>query len=71
MCLDGGIFQVDLSLIQEVSRLMSNIANNLNQLTRRVNGGGQAYQTDIDHLNERMTECRTLFGKILSKLAQY
>jgi hypothetical protein len=36
MCLDGGIFKVDMPEIQEVSRLMSNTANNVNQVIHCV-----------------------------------
>ena len=71
MCLDGGIFKVDLPEIQEVSRLMNITANNVNQLTKRVNGGGQAYREDVAEVNGQLTECRTIFGKIMAKLAKY
>ena len=71
MCLDGGIYKVDLPEIQEVSRLMNITANNVNQLTKRVNGGGNAYREDVAEVNETLTECRTLFGKIMAKLAKY
>ena len=71
MCLDGGIFKVDLKEIQEVSRLMSITANNVNQMTKRVNGGGQLYGNDLAEVKEQLTECRTLFGKIMAKLAKY
>jgi len=71
MCLDGGIFKVDMPEIQEVSRLMSNTANNVNQIAKRVNYGGEAYRNDIAEIDEKLTECRTLFGKIMAKLARY
>jgi len=71
MCLDGGIFKVDLPEIQEVSRLMNITANNVNQIAKRVNGGGYAHRADVDNVNEQLTECRTLFGKIMSKLAKF
>ena len=71
MCLDGGIYKVDLPEIQEVSRLMNIAGNNINQLTRRVNGGGHAYREDVAHLDGKLTECRTMLGKIMAKLADY
>ena len=71
MCLDGGIYKIDLPEIQEVSRLMNIAGNNINQLTRRVNGGGHAYRADVAHLDEQVTECRTMLGKIMAKLADY
>ncbi|MDR0963259.1 MAG: plasmid mobilization relaxosome protein MobC [Clostridium sp.] len=70
MCLDGGIFKVDLPEIQEVSRLMSNTANNVNQIARRVNSGGHAYREDVAQVDKKLTECRELFGQIMAKLAK-
>ena len=71
MCLDGGIYKVDLPEIQEVSRLMNITANNVNQLTKRVNGGGHAYREDVAHLDGQLTECREMLGKVMAKLAKY
>jgi hypothetical protein len=71
MCLDGGVFKVDLPEIREVSRLMNITANNVNQLTKRVNGGGYAHRADVDHINEQLTECRTVFGKIMARIAKF
>jgi hypothetical protein len=71
MCLDGGIYKVDLPEIQEVSRLMSVTANNVNQVAKRVNGGGHAYREDVAHIESQLTECRELFGKIMAKLAKF
>jgi hypothetical protein len=71
MCLDGGIFKVDLPEIREISRRMNITANNVNQLTKRVNGSGYAHRADVDHINEQLTECRTVFGRIMAKLAKF
>ena len=71
MCLDGGIYKVDLPEIQEVSRLLNIAGNNINQLTRRVNSGGHAYREDVAHLDGQVTECRTILGNIMAKLAKY
>ena len=71
MCLDGGIYKIDLPEIQEVSRLMNIAGNNINQLKKRVNGGGHAYREDVAHLDGQVTECRTILGNIMAKLAKY
>lgn len=71
MCLDGGIFKVDLPEIQEVSRLMNITANNVNQLTKRVNGGGHAYREDVANVESQLTDCRETLGKIMAKLVKY
>ena len=53
-----------------MSRLLNIMGNNVNQLTRRVNGG-HAYREDVAHLDGQVTECRTLLGNIMAKLAKY
>ena len=70
MCLDGGIFKVDLPEIQEISHLLSITANNVNQLSKRVNSGGHAYREDVAHLDGQLTGCLELLGKIMSRLAK-
>ena len=59
MCIDGHVFNLDLSALNEVQRLLGITANNVNQISRRVNSGGAAYRNDIAEVNEQLTEIRT------------
>lgn len=45
MILTGYVLKLDLTEIREMIRLMRNMTNNINQLTKRVNSGGNIYET--------------------------
>ena len=70
MCIDGHVFNLDLTTLNEIKRLLSITSNNMNQLTRRVNGGGQAYREDVAEMNDQLTEIRMIFGKTLAVLSE-
>ena len=70
MCIDGHVFNLDLSTLNEIKRLLSITANNVNQISRRVNSGGDAYRQDVEEVNEQLTEIRTDFGKLLTLLSE-
>jgi hypothetical protein len=69
MCIDGHVFILDLPMLNEIKRLLGITANNVNQLTRRVNSGGEAYRQDVAEVNEQLTEIRSDFGKLLAMLS--
>jgi hypothetical protein len=54
MAIDGRVIHIEMESIQECSRLLSSIANNVNQLTRRVNGGGNIYAEDLQDIQQRL-----------------
>jgi len=70
MCIDGHVFNLDLAEISEIKRLLGITANNVNQIARRVNGGGTAYREDIAHVDSQLTEIRSDFGKLLALLSE-
>ena len=70
MCIDGHVFNLDLSTLNEIKRLLGITANNVNQISRRVNSGGDAYRQDVEEVNEQLTEIRTDFGKLLTLLSE-
>ena len=47
MAIDGYIIQVDTTDIKEMTRALSAIGRNINQIARRVDAGGPAYQADM------------------------
>ncbi|MDR3013016.1 MAG: MobC family plasmid mobilization relaxosome protein [Chitinispirillales bacterium] len=69
MCIDGHVFNLDLTTLNEVKRLLGVTANNVNQIARRVNSGGGAYREDIAEVNDQLTEIRAGFGKLLALLS--
>jgi hypothetical protein len=68
MCIDGHVFNLELSEISEIKRLLSIIANNGNQIAKRVNSGGEARREDIAEMNGQITEARLELGKVLALL---
>jgi hypothetical protein len=70
MCIDGHVFNLNFETINEIKRLLGITANNVNQLTRRANSGGDVYRNDVAEVNEQLTEIRTMFGKLLTLLSE-
>jgi len=50
MCLDGYVLKLDFSDVRRLIWLLSNASNNLNQIARKLNGGGDFFATDIQIL---------------------
>ena len=69
MCIDGHVFVLQMDTLNEIKRLLSITANNVNQISRRVNSGGEAYRQDVAEVNDQLTEIRTGFGKLLALLS--
>ena len=69
MCIDGHVFNLELSTVNEIKRLLGINSNNLNQLTKRVNSGGEARRDDVAELNGQHTEILHQFGKALNLLS--
>ena len=69
MCIDGHVFNLELSTLNEIKRLLGITSNNVNQLTRRVNSGGDAHREDIAEIHEQFTDIRLCFGELLALLS--
>jgi len=70
MAIDGHVIQLDLASVKEMTRLLSNATNNINQIARRVNETGNIYAADIDELRSRYDELWGQAGNILRKLSK-
>ena len=70
MALDGYIVRVDLSEIKELIRLLSNAANNINQIAKRANESGLINPAAIEKLQDDYTELRQLSKNIMKNLAK-
>ena len=55
MAIDGYIIQVDTTDIKEMTRALSAIGRNINQIAKQLSAGGPAYQADMEEIRERMT----------------
>ena len=69
MCIDGHIINLDTKQLTDIGKLLRITANNVNQIARRVNSGGNVYREDIADVNNQLAEIRTDFGRLLSTLA--
>ena len=68
MAIDGYIIQVDTTDIKEMTRALSAIGRNINQIAKRVNAGGPTYQADMEEILERLEQIWQLQRRILSSL---
>ncbi|MCL2189462.1 MAG: MobC family plasmid mobilization relaxosome protein [Defluviitaleaceae bacterium] len=70
MCIDGHVFNLDLTTLNEIKRLLGITANNVNQIAHRVNSGGDAHRNDVADVNAQLTTIRSDFGNLLSLLTE-
>lgn len=69
MALDGYIIHLDMTELQELTRLLRICSNNLNQYAKRANEVGSVYAADIEYLRLRLDEIWELAGKLLQGFA--
>lgn len=68
MAIDGYVIQVDTTDIKEMTKALSAIGRNINQIAKRINAGGPTYQADIEEIRERMEQIWQLQRRILLSL---
>ena len=68
MAIDGYVIRLDLSDIQEATRLLSINANNLNQYVKRANETGSIYLEDVRDLKQQQERIYEVMGGILDRL---
>ena len=56
MAIDGYIIQIDHTDIKAMTAEIQKIGVNINQIARRVNSTGSAYQEDIDEIKGALDE---------------
>ena len=69
MALDGYIIHLDMTELQELTRLLRICSNNLNQYAKRANEVGSVYAADVEDLHSRLNEIWELTGKLLQGFA--
>ena len=65
MAIDGYIIYTDTSEIKDMNKALSAIGRNINQIAKRLNAGGDAYEADIQEIKERLDEIWQLQRRIL------
>ena len=66
MAIDGYIIYTDTADIKAFTSELSAIGRNINQIAKRLNAGGPAYQADIQEIRERLDQIWQLQRRILS-----
>ena len=66
MAIDGYIIYTDTSDIKAFTTELSAIGRNINQIAKKLNAGGPAYQADMDDIRERLDQIWQLQRRILS-----
>jgi hypothetical protein len=70
MAADGRIFKVDMTDVQQCGRLLRNVSNNVNQITKRVNGSGHIYAADLADIKNGLGEVWSQQERIITALTQ-
>lgn len=69
MALDGLVIKLDLPELKQMISLLRYTSNNINQIAKRLNEGGRAYDTDFADIQERLDQLWGLANGILMKLS--
>ena len=70
MAVDGRVIQIDLTNVNECSRLLRNISGNINQIAKHINETGNIYAADIEEITARQEEIWEQQEKIIKSLAK-
>lgn len=69
MALDGLVIRLDLPELKQMISLLRYTSNNINQIAKRLNESGRAYDTDLAEILEKQKQLWQLANKILMKLS--
>jgi len=70
MAIDGMVVNLDLTEVNECSRLLRNVSNNINQIAKRVNETSNIYDEDIREIKSRQSEIWEQQNKIIKSLTK-
>lgn len=69
MALDGLVIRLDLPELKQMISLLRYTSNNINQIAKRLNESGRAYETDLAEILEKQDRLWQLANDILMKLS--
>ena len=70
MALDGLVIKLDLPELKQMISLLRYTSNNINQIAKRLNESGRAYDTDLAEILEKQKQLWQLANDILMKLSR-
>lgn len=68
MIFDGYIINVDFSSLSVIEKLLRNMGNNLNQISKRVNSNGNIYAVDLRDIRTRLNEIWEMLYEMVEKV---
>ena len=71
MAIDGYIVKLELPELKEMTRLLANYSNNLNQIAKRVNATGEMYSMDLIEIQQHQEDLWLAAEKIIRTLAKF
>ena len=70
MAIDGRVINIELTSVNECSKLLRNVSNNVNQIAKRVNETGNIYAADMDDIKARLDDVWNQQDKIITILSK-
>jgi len=70
MAVDGYVINLDLTEVNECSRLLSNVSSNINQIAKHANTTGAVYAKDMESIKTSLEEVWKQQDRILRSLAK-
>ena len=69
MAVDGRVTKIDLTEINQCTRLLRNVSNNINQIAKKANETGNVYFAEIDEILSQQDQIWMQQEKIIRGLA--
>ena len=70
MAVDGVVVRLSLPELREMISLLRYMSNNINQIAKRLNETGRAYDSDFEDIQKRQDELWVKANEIITKLAE-
>ena len=70
LVIDGYVIKLEIPELKEIIRLLGPIGNNVNQMARKLNAGGNIYREDIAEVNAKLDTIYKQLEKILKRLSK-
>ena len=68
--LEGYVIRFDLPELKEILRLLRYMGNNTNQIAKRLNEGGNMYQSELSEIQEQQEQIWEGLRKLLIRLGE-
>jgi hypothetical protein len=70
MSIDGYVVNLEIPELAECAKLLRYTSNNVNQIARTINSGGDVYPDEVNDICTKQDETNRLFGEILEQLSR-